>query len=209
MKLLVITRPDFFPGEAEAIDLLFRLGLDTLHLRKPSAPVAEVAQLLRAIPERWHRQIMLHDVDLTAQFALRGLHLNARRPQAPVGFRGCLSVACHSLDELAARRPTVDYCFLSPIYDSISKPGYASRFSRLSLLRARADGLLDERVVAMGGVTLERIPDLAAFGFGGVALLGDVWGHLADPVDFSAHFARLVQAVHAVASSTSLPKLTD
>jgi thiamine-phosphate pyrophosphorylase len=61
----------------------------------------------------------------------------------------------------------------------------------------------------MGGVTLERIPDLAAFGFGGVALLGDVWGHLADPADFSAHFARLVQAVHAVASPTSLPKLTD
>jgi thiamine-phosphate pyrophosphorylase len=202
MKLLVITRPDFFPGEAEAIDLLFRLGVDTLHLRKPSAPVAEVAQLLAALPERWHPRIMLHDVDLTAQFALRGLHLNARRPQAPAGFRGCLSAACHTWEELAARRPTVDYCFLSPIYDSISKPGYESHFSLPSLRRAQTDGLLDERVVAMGGVTLERIPELAALGFGGVALLGDVWGRLANSSDFSAHCARLVQAVHAVAGPT-------
>jgi thiamine-phosphate pyrophosphorylase len=197
MKLLVITRPDTFDGEAEAIDLLFRLGLDTLHLRKPSAPVAEVAQLLAAIPERWHRHIMLHDVDLTQSFALQGLHLNARRPLPPEGFRGCLSAACHTLDELAARRATVDYCFLSPIYDSISKPGYRGHFTPEALRRAHDSRLIDEHVVAMGGVTRDRIPSLAALGFGGVALLGDVWRLVADRQAFADHFADLCAVVRA------------
>lgn len=31
MKLIVITRPDFFPGEAEAITTLFYYGLEILH----------------------------------------------------------------------------------------------------------------------------------------------------------------------------------
>lgn len=191
MKLLVITRPDLFCGEAEAIDLLFRLGLDTLHLRKPQASGPEVAQLLERIPRQWHSRIMLHDLDLTDRYSLQGLHLNARRSTPPAGYRGRLSAACHSLSELAARRTEVDYCFLSPIYDSISKPGYAGRYTPEELRQAQAEGLIDERVVAMGGVTLERIAPLAELGFGGVALLGDVWNLLENRGQFAAHFEAL------------------
>lgn len=191
MKLLVITRPDLFSGEAEAIDLLFRLGLDTLHLRKPQASGPEVAQLLAQIPRQWHSRIMLHDLDLTDRYPLQGLHLNARRPMPPAGYRGRLSAACHSLSELAARRSEVDYCFLSPIYDSISKPGYAGHYTPEELRQARSEGLIDERVVAMGGVTLERIAPLAELGFGGVALLGDVWNLLENREQFAAHFEAL------------------
>ena len=35
MKWIVITSPDFVPGEAFFIDKLFGHGLDLLHLRKP------------------------------------------------------------------------------------------------------------------------------------------------------------------------------
>jgi thiamine-phosphate pyrophosphorylase len=191
MKLLVITRPDFFEGEAQAIDLLFRCGLDTLHLRKPSAPVAEVAQLLAEIPARWHSRIMLHDVDLTSRFAVQGLHLNARRPQPPAGYQGCLSASCHSIDELRTRRDAVSYCLLSPIYDSLSKRGYCSHYTIAELQRAHAEGLIDGRVVAMGGITLSHLPQLSSLGFGGVALLGDVWGRLHDADDFHTHFSAL------------------
>ena len=37
MKLIVITTPQFFEGEAEAVTSLFQNGLEMLHLRKPGA----------------------------------------------------------------------------------------------------------------------------------------------------------------------------
>ena len=43
MKLVGITRPTFFKGEADAITLLLEGGLDLLHIRKPGS-LSEVAQ---------------------------------------------------------------------------------------------------------------------------------------------------------------------
>ena len=37
MKLVGITRPTFFKGEADAITLLLEGGLDLLHIRKPGS----------------------------------------------------------------------------------------------------------------------------------------------------------------------------
>ena len=37
MKLIVITTPQFFEGEAAAVTSLFQNGLEILHLRKPGA----------------------------------------------------------------------------------------------------------------------------------------------------------------------------
>ena len=34
--------------------------------------------------------------------------------------------------------------------------------------------------MALGGVTLENIPRVKELGFGGVAILGDVWQRMAD-----------------------------
>jgi thiamine-phosphate pyrophosphorylase len=191
MKLIVFTRPEFFPGEVEAIDLLFRHGVDILHLRKPGASETEAMRLLKEIPAEWHQRIMLHDLDLCDRFALKGLHLNHRRPTPPVDYHGFLSVACHSLEEVAMWKSKVDYLFLSPIFDSISKQGYASGFSPEILQQAHANGLIDTQVMALGGVSLERIPQLAAWGFGGVALLGDIWNRLDDIHAFTDYLSKL------------------
>ena len=40
MKLIVITTPQFFEGEAAAVTSLFQNGLEILHLRKPGASAA-------------------------------------------------------------------------------------------------------------------------------------------------------------------------
>ena len=60
MKWIVITSPDFVPGEAFFIDKLFGHGLDLLHLRKPGASADECRDLLERIPERWRGQVVLH-----------------------------------------------------------------------------------------------------------------------------------------------------
>ena len=60
MKLIVITRPDFFEGEAEAINLLLANGLERLHLRKPHAKIGEIEALLQQLPAVYHDRISLH-----------------------------------------------------------------------------------------------------------------------------------------------------
>ena len=50
MKLIVITTPQFFEGEAAAVTSLFQNGLEILHLRKPGASAEEMEYFLRQLP---------------------------------------------------------------------------------------------------------------------------------------------------------------
>jgi thiamine-phosphate pyrophosphorylase len=194
MKLIVITAPKMLVGEAEMIELLLKHGVDILHIRKPMTPEAEVVRLLESVHREWHNRIMLHDLDFGTRFALKGLHLNSRRPMAPIGFKGCLSAACHSFKEVVMKKSEVDYVFLSPIFDSISKSGYYSAYTKDELRYAQENGVIDNKVIALGGITLEKINDVASLGFGGVALLGDVWNRASDRKEFIAHIDALRDA---------------
>ncbi len=200
MKLLIVTRPDFFVGEGECIRQLFEAGLERLHLRKPGSERVDVERLLNAVPARFHRRMVLHDhFALASEYSTGGIHLNARNPVAPCGFAGSVSRSCHSLEEVAEWKPLCDYLFLSPVFDSISKNGYLSSFSSERLFNARNVGLIDGRVFALGGVEGSRFPRLAEWGFGGAVLLGDIWQRSQD--DIVPHFERLLRLAETVAHS--------
>ena len=47
--------------------------------------------------------------------------------------------------------------------------------SREELLQARHDGIIDDKVFALGGITFSRIEEVKALGFGGAMILGDAW----------------------------------
>lgn len=176
MKWIVITSPDFVPGEATFIDLLFRCGLDLLHLRKPDASVDDCRRLLNEIPREWHNRIVTHDYfQLADEFPLYGVHLNRRNPMPPIGFRGSISRSCHSLHEVMENKPQCNYVFLSPVFNSISKEGYESPFSDEALKQAAGRGIIDNKVVALGGISCDSLPQVRAWGFGGAAFLGDIW----------------------------------
>ena len=183
MKLIVVTQPFFFAGEAARIEALFRAGLELLHLRKPASSAEECGALLEQLPPFCRGRIVTHDhFGLVARFGLRGVHLNGRNPLPPPGFAGQRSASCHSLEELAARkREGFDYLFLSPVFDSLSKRGYRAASPPEALAAAREAGVLDgQRVVALGGIRPELLEQVAAWGFGGAAVLGYVWQ--GDPV---------------------------
>ena len=196
MKWIVITSPDFVPGEAFFIDKLFGHGLDLLHLRKPGASADECRDLLERIPERWRGQVVLHEhFELAEAYGAHGIHLNRRNPQAPEGYGGSVSCSCHSLEEVAASKPRRQYVFLSPIFDRISKVGYAAAFPEEQLRQAAKERLIDRQVVALGGVTATNIAALRAWHFGGAAFLGDVWSRMDDP-NVDAYLAHLRQLLH-------------
>lgn len=182
MKLIVITLPDFIQGEAANIRWLLDAGMDLIHLRKPCSTYEQCAALLEEIPQEYHSRIVTHDhFSLCKEFALKGVHLNSRNTIPPEGFMGSVSCSCHSVEEVARRKQIVDYVFLSPVFDSISKKGYHSAFSPQSLTEAARQGIIDHNVIALGGVTASRIGSLREWHFGGAAFLGDIWNRMGTP----------------------------
>ena len=177
MKVIAITTDFFFEGEHSGICALLDAGLDFLHVRKPSATCDMLREWIALIPERFHDRLVLHDgFDLVRYFSVGGLHVNRRNPNFPEVWNGRRSCSCHSLDEAAAACRVMDYCFLSPIFDSISKCGYTGSFDLGVLKSSFSGGILGSNVFALGGVSSERLPLIKEIGFGGYAVLGALWG---------------------------------
>ena len=173
MKLILLTPPDFFVEEDKILTALFEEGLDVLHLRKPGCEPVYSERLLTLLPECHHDQIVVHEhFYLKDEFNLRGIHLNNRNPEPPANYKGHISKSFHDIDTMKKEKRNFNYVFLSPIFDSISKSGYKSAFETNVLEDASARGIIDKKVMALGGVADKHIPYLQKIGFGGCALLG-------------------------------------
>ncbi len=182
MKLIAITLPYFFDEESKAICRLLDSGWWRVHIRKPDADPDQVAELLGAIPNQYYEAISIHDhFDLAREFSLGGIHLNRRHSYPPEDWHGFVSRSCHTLDE-TARYSHLDYLTLSPIFDSISKPGYMSGFNleRLPMVSLR-------NVFALGGVTHSRLAEISAAGFAGAAMLSEAWKTKNHMIQFITH----------------------
>ncbi len=173
---VVITLPYFFDGEARQIVRLLRSSVDLVHIRKPQAPARETELLIRQIPQEYYCRLVLHDhYSLAVKYHLHGVHLNSRNPLPPAGWEGSVSRSCHSLEEVKEWKGRCDYVSLSPVFDSISKPGYRAAFTADELAQGRNEGIIDRRVLALGGVTFNSLDDVLRMGFGGAMILGDAW----------------------------------
>lgn len=176
-KLIVITPPRFFKGEESILSQLFDEGMQSLHLRKPDSDANEIRKLLDRIPDIYYPKIVLHDCfGLAVEYGLGGVHLNRRNKQAPDSFKGSVSRSCHSIEEIRQSQE-FDYLFLSPIFQSISKEGYGNGFEMKVLKQASDDGIISDKVIALGGIDLTTLPLLCPFRFGGAAVLGALWGN--------------------------------
>ena len=196
MYLIIITEPQFTDNEAAIIAQLLRWGVDLVHLRKPESSAEELAKLIEAIPTAYHNRLVLHDhFDLAAHFTLHGLHLNRRNSVLPPNHKGTVSQSCHTLDEVKVCKTKCNYVFLSPVFNSISKLGYTSAFTPKALSEAKKQGLIDQKVVALGGITAANIDKTKYYGFGGVALLGDIWSRTADK-NFEEYVRKIVEICH-------------
>lgn len=175
MRLIAITKPDFYDGEAAFIKKLFESGFDIVHLRKPNSDIDNCRNILNELSSEERNKIIIHDYhELYEEFSLKGIHINKNIVKYPEGYQGFKTRSCHSLEEVKLYKNDFDYVFLSPIFDSISKQGYKSAFTEDELRRASEEGIIDEKVVALGGVTYDKIPLLKDLGFGGAAMMGGI-----------------------------------
>ena len=186
MKLIVITRPTYFVEEDKIITTLFDEGLEVLHLRKPNTAPVYAERLLTLIPEKYRKRIIVHGhFYLKEEYNLKGIHINHRNPVAPNNYSGLLSTSCHSLEEVEEKKSAFDYVFLSPVFDSISKEGYASPFTPEQIRQASKQNIIDKHVVALGGIDTDTILQAKDFGFGGVAVLGGLWNKFNPECDYN------------------------
>lgn len=168
--IIVITAPDFVDEESEKIAALFEAGVDIIHIRKPEWSIDDVRRLIEDIPCRYRSRLRLHGhFALVSEMNLGGVHLNRRNPKAPLSVKA-VSKSCHSIQEVIDSQGT-DYVTLSPVFDSISKQGYASKFCHEKI----GEKTRGHKVVALGGVTAEKLMTVRQKGFSGAALLGYIW----------------------------------
>ena len=179
MLQIAITQPFAIDGEDAIIRHLLANGFDIVHLRKPDADIAYCRDLLGRLTPSERSRIVVHDyATLYDEYVLRGIHLNHSYTAYPPHYQGTRTRSCHTFEEVARYKDECDYLFLSPIFDSISKHGYLSKFSHDELLNASRTGIIDNRVIALGGVMPERIEYLQSLHFGGAAMMGAIGGIL-------------------------------
>ena len=168
-KIIAITAPDFIENEEMRVMKILQNGeAHFVHIRKPSASMDEVKAFLRKIDSEFYPLLKLHDhFELLKDFPLGGVHINSRNPVSPANSLS-VSVSAHSIEELEQWKDK-DYVFLSPIFNSISKPGYLSAFTIEELKLALKN---HHNVIALGGVTPDKFPLLKQIGFSGAAMLG-------------------------------------
>lgn len=192
MKLVVISPEHDDPRETAVLGELFALGLERYHMRKPTWPRERLEAWLRALPHAWRTRLVLHQHhELVEALGLGGVHerdepvgqvSDLTRPAQKSGQRPDLltSRSCHDLATLRASLGHYDAVFFSPVFPSVSKPGYGPRSEGAlgeisAVLAQRTAAERRTSVLALGGITAETAPRALALGFDGVAVLGAVW----------------------------------
>lgn len=164
----------------EAAEACFRGGARLLQLRAKDLASGQLLELADAIAEAGRRAgatVIVNDrADVARLCGAAGVHVGqddlppaAARTILPQGIVGLSTHTDAQIDD--ALRSTADYLAVGPTYGSATKhTGYTPR--GLDLVR-RAAGR-GRAVVAIGGITLERAPDVLAAGAAAVAVISDL-----------------------------------
>jgi thiamine-phosphate pyrophosphorylase len=186
-RLIVISSTDGFEHEIVYVQQMFEAGLELFHLRKPKFSTGQLRRYLEKIGSQYHSQIVIHSHhELAASFNVRGVHLTTKHRKKRVFINWLrlnylklrqkkitVSTGFHTLADLKQHNKRYDYVFLSPVFESISKVGYSGTFNEDSLRETL--NKTSYKVIAMGGVTEDKIERAMDMGFAGVALLGSIW----------------------------------
>lgn len=176
MKLILLTSPNFFIEEDKILTTLFEEGLDQLHLRKPDSEPVYCERLLSLIPSEYHSKIITYEhFYLRDEFDLMGIHLSNDAVTPPAGYRGNITRTGYTLDEIKAYKQKSLYVCMDCIYPSVSEPGQQQLYTHEELRDAVRQGIIDRKVMALGGVKLENLQEIKELGFGGAVVRGDLW----------------------------------
>ncbi|WP_214804544.1 thiamine phosphate synthase [Exiguobacterium sp. s46] len=158
---------------------------DQLHLREPNLSAAELLDLIDALLAHGYSldQLTVHDRIDVAHVAGIGVQLTRRSLRVRDVRRHfpdlVIGKSVHSLAEaLAAEAEGADRLLYGHIYSTASKPNMPPR--GIDALK-QVVTFTTKPVIAIGGITPERMPEIAATGATGIAVLSGILGQ-SDPL---------------------------
>lgn len=169
----------FSDAEWSVLEAVVRAGVGAIQLREKDLdgrPLLARAERLVSLCRPSGVRLFVNDrSDVAVAADADGVHLPAaglrtEDVRAIVGTR-VIGRSTHSAEEIRAA-DGVDYVLFGPIYDTPSKRAYGAP-QGLSKLAAAA-GVCDRPIVAIGGVTPDRVPALLQHGAAGVAVQGAI-----------------------------------
>ena len=202
MLNIIFSLPHSIKNETEKVNtFLSDDTIDFFHLRKPDYDVNQFKDFIKKIDKDLHYKIVIHShYHLINEFDLAGINLNKKALNQlefsdevnqcfiqPLVVKNrqievnrvhpyIVSYSAHSINEIINLPFDTTYVFLSPIFDSISKPNYFSEFN-LDELKANLNSL-NTKVIALGGIEKKHLNLLHSYGFSGYARLGSFWNNL-------------------------------
>ncbi|MCR5069634.1 MAG: thiamine phosphate synthase [Prevotella sp.] len=200
MKLIIMTQPAYFVEEDKILTALFDEGMDMLHINKPESEPLYAERLLSLLPKNKYDKISVHQhYYLKQEYDLRGIHIDNVETPVPDGFRRHVSRSTPNIGDLKALKKECDYVMLHSLFDSLHD-GVKASLTQEQMLQARKAGLIDKKVYALGGMSLESIQYAKDLGFGGVVICGDLWNrfsiqHEVNFHELISHFRKLRKAV--------------
>ena len=157
-------------------------GLPAVQVREKDLPPADVARLCRALrpltAARGALLIVNDRVDIALAVGADGVQrtstsMTVEDMRAAADKRVRIGASVHSLDEaVAAATAGAEWLFFGPVYDTPSKRGYGPPQGLAALERVASAVAVP--VVAIGGVTPERVREVRAAGARGVAAISAI-----------------------------------
>lgn len=190
MKLSVVSLEYIFPGEDEILCYFFEKGVEYVVMRKPRNTEKDIIHLISRIPSKYHEKIIIQDrFSLLKHFNLNGILLSKRSPKAPVlEKRFSKSVSCSRIEDVI-RYQNFYHIFFGPVFDSISKT-IKPAFGETALKEAKERNIINDKVIAVGGIDENTIPEAKMFGFEHIAVLGSLWKNYPEEDDKEVLYAR-------------------
>lgn len=180
-RLLVVTDRHQAPRDLiDVVDAALAGGVRWIWFRDRDLAAGErrdIARRLRDLTRTYGAVLTIGgDAGLAVEVGTPAVHLSSiddiGAARALLGADALIGISAHNETEVqAAKAAGADYATLSPIFLTASKPGYGPALGTATLQRVRAIGL---PVIALGGITGDRVPACLAAGAAGVAVMGDV-----------------------------------
>ncbi|WP_158605979.1 thiamine phosphate synthase [Taibaiella sp. KBW10] len=183
--MIIITHPETIDEEAFWINALLDHGLERLHIRKPGYTAAAIDGLIRQIDARYYDRLVLHQQhQLAGAFGMSRTHYTEEQRNDTTFMDAdqalILSTSVHTIEAFNGLNKRFSYAFMSPVYESISKPGYRPATDLWTQIKQRTNTAV--ALVALGGISPANIAATLNGGFDEVALMGSIWKQKQSPL---------------------------
>ncbi len=207
--LYVILDAALLPSDpAELTSQMLAAGVRLLQYRNKTAPAREVLETSQSLGVEAQQRGALFLVndrpDIARLAGADGVHLGqddvaVSDARKIVGSDGLIGISTHNLEQFrAAIELDADYIAVGPVFATGGKKNPGPVIGIEFIRKARA--LTDKPIVAIGGITLERAPEVIAAGANSVAVISDILG-AKNPAQRAKQFLEILPAAASTAGN--------